>query len=131
MPTSVKLLQNLLDYCAVKNSVIAKNISNIGTENYRREDVEFKDILNENVSSILKTSNSRHINIPQIESRPDSRFEQVYDESAEMDSGINNVNIDREMTELAENTLRFKFASKKVGDYYRNIQNVIKGGGKF
>ncbi|MFA7229061.1 MAG: flagellar basal body rod protein FlgB [Melioribacteraceae bacterium] len=131
MPTSVKLLQNLLDYCAVKNNVIAKNISNIGTENYRREDVVFKDVLNENVNSILKTSNGKHLSIVAGNNSADSKFEHILDENTEMESGINNVNIDQEMTELAENTLRFKFASRKVGDYYRNIQNVIKGGGKF
>ena len=61
MPTSVKLLQNLLDYCAVKNKTIAKNISNIGTENYKREDVVFKNLLDENVNSFLKTSDGKHI----------------------------------------------------------------------
>jgi len=128
MPTSVKMLQNLLDYCAVKNNTIAKNIANIGTENYKREDVEFKNILDENVNSILKTSENRHISSIQTATGQDSKFNHLFDESEDMDSGINNVNIDREMTELAENTLRFKFASRKVSDYYRNIQSVIKGG---
>lgn len=130
MPTSVKLLQNLLDYCAVKNQVIAKNISNIGTENYKREDVEFKDVLNENVNSILKTSNGRHIGNISAGGSANSKFENVIDENTDMESGINNVNIDREMAEMAENTLRYKFASRKIGDYYRNIQNVIREGGK-
>lgn len=131
MSTSVKLLQNLLDYCAVKNKTIAKNISNIGTENYKREDVVFKNLLDENVNSYLKTSGSKHIANLQVNNNQDSKFDIVLDENDNMESGINNVNIDKEMTELAENTLRFKFASKKVGNYYRNIQNVIKGGGKF
>ena len=129
MPTSVKMLQNLLDYCAVKNNTIAKNIANIGTENYKREDVEFKNILDENVNSILKTSDSKHISAIQSGAGDDSKFNHLFDQSDDMESGINNVNIDREMTELAENTLRFKFASRKVSDYYRNIQSVIKGGG--
>jgi len=129
MPESIKLLQNLLDYCSVKNNVIAKNISNIGTENYKREDVVFKDMLDENVSSFLKTDNEKHLGSLQMNNSNDSRFEAVYDNSTEMDSGVNNVNIEREMSELAENTLRFKFASKKVGEYYRSIQSVIKGGG--
>lgn len=129
MPSSIKLLQNLLDYCSVKNNVIAKNISNIGTENYKREDVVFKDLLDENVNSFIKTSNERHLNTLRINDSNDSKFEHIYDNSSDMDSGVNNVNIEREMSELAENTLRFKFASKKVGDYYRNIQSVIKGGG--
>lgn len=131
MPTPVKLFQNLLDYCAVKNKTIAKNISNIGTENYKREDVVFKNLLDENVNSFLKTSGGKHIAGLQTNNSQDARFDNVYDESDNMESGINNVNIDREMTELAENTLRFKFASRKVGDYYKSIQNVIKGGGKF
>jgi flagellar basal-body rod protein FlgB len=125
MPSSVKLLQNLLDYCAVKNKTIAKNISNIGTENYKREDVVFKNLLDENVNSFLKTSDGKHIANLQANNTQDSKFEQAYDESDNMESGINNVNIEREMSELAENTLRYKFASRKLGDYYRSIQNVI------
>ncbi len=45
-------------------------------------------------------------------------------------SGVNNVDIDKEMSELAANALLFRFSSKKIGDYYRGLQNVIKGGGK-
>jgi flagellar basal-body rod protein FlgB len=56
MPETVKILQNLLDYCSVKNKVIAKNIANIGTENYKREDVAFKDVLADNVNSLLETT---------------------------------------------------------------------------
>lgn len=128
MPSSIKLLTNLLDYCTEKNKVIAKNIANIGTENYQRQDVVFKDILMENSNSLLKKTNPKHLDInPNPEGA--SKFEYINDNSSEMDSGINNVNIEREMSELAENTLRFKFASKKVGDYYKTLQKVIKGGG--
>ena len=33
------------------------------------------------------------------------------------------------MTELASNTLNFQFAAKKINDYYKEIQAVIKAGG--
>lgn len=130
MSSTVKLLENLLNYCAIKNKVIANNIANIQTENYKREDVSFKNLLKENTDSILKTTNNKHL--PAINTTQDSNpvFEIVYDESKDNTSGINNVNIEKEMAELAENTLRFKFASKKIGDYYRTIQNVIRGGGR-
>ncbi|HOI28435.1 MAG TPA: flagellar basal body rod protein FlgB [Melioribacteraceae bacterium] len=129
--SSVKLLQNLLDYCAVKNKVISKNIANVGTEGYQREDVEFKNLLDEKVNSGLRTSSTKHFSALNSPVENQSNFNVVMDEDGEMSTGINNVNIDREMSELAENTLRFRFASKKVGDYYRGIQNVIKGGGRF
>lgn len=129
MASTVKLLENLLNYCVVKNKVIANNIANVQTENYKREDVTFKNLLNENVNSLLKTTESKHL--PAINSTfdKDPNFEIVYDDSSDNTSGINNVSIEREMSELAENTLRFKFASKKVGDYYKTLQRVIKGGG--
>ncbi len=126
MASSVKLLQNLLDYCSEKNRVVARNISNIGTEGYQRQDVVFKEILNESSDNLLKTSNGKHLS-GITDSLNQSKFEYTTDQNNSMDSGINNVNIEREMSELAENTLRFKFASRKVGDYYKNLQKVIKG----
>ncbi|MEW6654693.1 MAG: flagellar basal body rod protein FlgB [Bacteroidota bacterium] len=130
MASSVKLLSNLLDYCTEKNRVIAKNISNLDTEGYKRQDVIFKDVLDESSNSFMKISNSKHITSMHEQTAGTNKFEYVNDNSEEMVSGINNVNIEREMSELAENTLRFKFASKRVGDYYRSLQNVIKGGGR-
>lgn len=128
MPESIKLLQNLIDYCSVKNKVIAKNLANIGTENYNREDVEFKDVLNQNIGDLLKTDDPRHINSLRTDNSFDSKYKIIEDKSKDMESGVNNVNLETEMSELAENTLRFKFASQKVGEYYKLIQGVIKGG---
>jgi flagellar basal-body rod protein FlgB len=130
MPETVKILQNLLDYCTVKNKVIAKNIANIGTENYKREDVTFKDILNDNVNSLLKTSNDKHIAGFNVGSSNHPQFEFTENQSNEMDSGVNNVNIEKEMTDLAENTLRYQFATKKVSEYYKVIQNVLSEASK-
>ncbi|KUO61114.1 flagellar biosynthesis protein FlgB [bacterium BRH_c32] len=129
MANTIKLLENLLDYCAVKNKVISKNIANVGTENYKREEVEFKNIFESNIQSTLKTENSKHIGTTNTGSESE-KFNVVFDKESEETSGINNVNIEDEMSQLAENTLRFKFASKKSGEYYRLIQNVIKGGGR-
>lgn len=127
MPGStIKLLEDFSRYCAVKNKVISKNIANIGTQNYQREDVVFKDVLNENISSLLKTTELQHIGMSNGETSPD--YEIKIDKSADNVSGVNNVDIDKEMSELAENTLNYKFATKKIGDYFKNIQMVIKGG---
>ena len=124
--SSIKLLENLINYCSLKNKVISKNIANVGTQNYKREDVEFKSMLIE-LNSSVKVTNENHIKTGPAEN---PYYEVSKDKEDEMLSGINNVDIDKEMAELAENTLLFKFASRKIGDYYRNIQNVIKGGSR-
>ncbi|MHB1687309.1 MAG: flagellar basal body rod protein FlgB [Ignavibacteriaceae bacterium] len=126
MPQStIKLLEDFAGYCAVKNKVIAKNIANIGTENYRRQDVVFKDVLNENMNSLLKTSGGKYAE--DISSASTPKYEIITDNSQDKVSGVNNVDIDKEMADLAENNLNFSFAAKKIGDYYKTIDSVIQG----
>ncbi len=125
--SGIKSLEKFIDYCSTKNKVISKNIANIGTENYKREDVDFKSILSENLGQ-LRATNPKHIKLNQIEK---TEFEVSKDNSLDNTSGVNNVDIDREMSELAANSIQFRFASRKIGDYYKGLQNVIKGGGKF
>ena len=122
--TNIKVLEDFIDYCSLRNKVISKNIANIGTQNYKREDVVFKDLLNNNMS-LLKTTEPKHFGQVNFESKNTI----TVDNSKDMVSGINNVNIDEEMAELAKNTLQFKLASKKLGDYFKILQGVIKGGG--
>ncbi|MFA4924068.1 MAG: flagellar basal body rod protein FlgB [Ignavibacteriaceae bacterium] len=128
MPVSViKQLETFANFCVEKNKVISKNIANTGTENYRREDVVFKNILSESMSPSLKGTESKHFGALASVDQSAQNFEVVLDNSIENISGANNVDIDKEMAELADNTLKFKFVSKMLGDYYRNIQEVIKG----
>ena len=123
--SGIKNLEKFIDYCSVKNKVISKNIANIGTENYKRQDVNFKEVLNS--VGEMKATNSKHLKLPEINQ---DNFEISKDKSLENTSGINNVDIDKEMSELATNSIKFRYASRKKGDYYRGLQNVIKGGGK-
>ena len=124
--STIRLLENLIDFCSLKNKVLSKNIANVGTEGYKRENVEFKSLLTE-INAGLKVTDKNHIKAGVSSGTP---WEIQQEKGGEMLSGINNVDIDKEMSELAENTLRFKFAARKIGDYYKGIQNVIKGGGR-
>ena len=128
MPDStIKLLENFSSYCAVKNKVIANNIANAGTENYKRLEVKFKDLLDENMTASLKATENKHIST----GIPDNQasFEIVADKNQDNVSGVNNVDIDTEMAELAANNLNFNLATKKISDYFKIIQGVIRGGG--
>lgn len=124
--STIKLLEKFIDFCADRNKVISNNIANIGTENYQRQEISFDKVLGETLNSRIKTTNEKHIRTGIIESNPYSvQSTKIKDYT----SGVNNVDIEKEMSDLAENTLLFKFTSKKIGDYYKGIQNVIKGGG--
>ena len=113
---SNKVLERLLDYTALKQKVIGQNIANTETIGYKRRDVEFNDMLNSNIAEQMKGSSNK------------SEFKIKIDESKENISGFNNVDVNREMADMAENTILFKFGAKKISGYYRTLQNVIKGG---
>jgi flagellar basal-body rod protein FlgB len=126
MPVStIKNLEQYISYCSVKNKVLDENISNIATENYKRNDVEFKNLFQQNCSGLLKTTEEKHI--PIVNSADDISYTTARDNDPNMSSGINNVDIEKEMSELAENSINFKFAARKIGEYYKNLQTVIKG----
>ncbi|PID62484.1 MAG: flagellar basal body rod protein FlgB [Ignavibacteriae bacterium] len=108
-----KSLENLLDYSALKQKVIGQNIANAETKNYRRRDVEFKDALKDSLNDI--TSKDKTLSV------------EVDNETPVIAYG-NNVNVDHEMADLAQNSLMFKFGSKKITAYYKTLQGVIKGG---
>lgn len=125
--STIKLLENAIDFCSVKNNVISKNIANIGTEDYQREEAVFKDVLSAQINKNLKATNSRHISSNPESLSNENGVSVMKDNSEDMASGINNVDIEKEMADLAENTIMFKFSARKIGSYYKNLQTVIKG----
>ncbi len=122
--TSVKALEKLLDYTAAKQKVINKNIANVSTVGYKREELRFDEMFTQNLNAGMKVTDSKHIS----PSSPENGFQVEKDSSGENISGFNNVDIDKEMADLAENQLMFKFAARKITMHFRNMQNVIKGG---
>ncbi|MEE9430547.1 MAG: flagellar basal body rod protein FlgB [Melioribacteraceae bacterium] len=111
-----KALERLLDDTSLKQKVIGQNIANTETIGYQRREVEFKDVLNSNIADQVNGSSNK------------SEFKVITDENEENISGFNNVDVNREMADMAENTILFKFGAKKITGYYRGLQNVIKGG---
>jgi flagellar basal-body rod protein FlgB len=127
--STIKLLENFVDFCSTKNKVISQNISNIGTTNYQRKDVEFKEIMSGNNDTVLKTSEMKHFSTGNIDTSGTPGYEIIKSDGNENESGVNNVDIDKEMASLAKNSLNFSFAAKKISEYFKDIQGVIKSGG--
>ena len=124
---SVKIFEQYLDYSTIKQKLVAKNISNISTLNYKREDMSFDDYLRETEKNDSKTTNANQyeFGITINGNKPEDKAI-VQDDNPELESNFNNVDIDKEMADLAQNSIMFKFASRKVGNYYKNLQSIIQ-----
>jgi flagellar basal-body rod protein FlgB len=132
--TKIPLLSKALDAYSLRHKIISSNIANIGTPGYKAKSVEFENLLNNaaaNTSVQPLSTNLRHFDIsatptaiqsPEVvAAAPDGMSDE------EMKSGINDVDIDTEMAELAKNQIRFKYVSRLLGESFRGIQKSIKG----
>ena len=125
--SNVKLLEKLLDYTVAKQKVISKNIANVGTLNYQREDVKFEDVLSKEISSSVRTTDPKHISLT-APAEKDAGFKTIKSGPEEKANLYNNVDVNQEMADMAQNSLLFKFGSRKLNGYFHTIQHVIRGG---
>ena len=124
--TKVPVLSAVLDVTQLRQRVIANNIANVSTEGYRRKSVRFQEYLESFVRKPPvegRRADPRHIPIPKPIAAPE-----VYEpESGVNDSGLNNVDVDREMADLAENHLFFNAGQRLIARQFDGLKKSITG----
>ncbi len=133
--TKVPLLSKALDVYSLRHKVISSNIANIGTVGYKSKSVQFEGQLAgamKNSSVVLRSTDARHLGGsagPDLNTPPSVVAES--DENGLQNdpnaSGVNDVDIDREMTELAKNQIQFKMATKLLGETFSGLEKSIRG----
>src|SRR5690625_5561317 len=122
--STMKLLEKSIDFSSVKNNVISNNIANIDTPNYRAKNVLFKDVLHNNMQSLqAKRTNEKH--------RPFSEqlnhYRIVTDNNYVYNHNGNNVDIDKEMAELAKNQIYYQSVVDRLNGKFNVLQTVVRG----
>ncbi|MCX7715742.1 MAG: flagellar basal body rod protein FlgB [Clostridia bacterium] len=126
MVNAVGYLKKALDASWMRNNVITNNIANVDTQNFQASEVEFesflKDAMDKNSVS-MRTTNSKHI------SSPGDRLEPVVtQENSSLRMDGNNVDIEKEQTNLAQNALYYNTLIQKLGEEYSRIRFAISEG---
>jgi len=131
--TKIPVLNRALDAYALRQKVIAGNLANIATPGYKAQSVKFEEELAGALQSGSipgMTTNSRHMPIggtSVADATPAVQTTPAGDQGDPLASGMNIVDLDQEMAELAKTQLRFKFAARLIGDTFRSIQKSIRG----
>ncbi|WP_067729369.1 flagellar basal body rod protein FlgB [Oceanobacillus damuensis] len=121
---TINKLEQSLDYAAAKNNAISNNISNADTPGYKAQEVVFKNALDHALSSPLeaKRTNAKHLPF-------NSNLNTSYRNSAtSYNHNGNNVDIDKEMTELAKNQIYYNGLVDRINGKFGSLQTVIRGG---
>lgn len=123
------LMNEAMDAYALRQQTIAKNIANINSPHYRPENVKFEELFHHAQVSLSGTKTSeKHIPVG------NSNKEYVEGEKAEAAvpsaevyfSGETHVNIDKEMSAMAQNQIRFRFTSRMMRRYFDGLQTSIR-----
>ena len=121
----INLINKALDGSWMKNSAIANNIANVNTPGYKKDTVNFEDVLrsemNLNSGVNMTKTNARHMdpyNSGTIVT------EKVQDTSYRVDG--NNVDIDVENAELAKNSIYYNSLITEINGQYNRLKTALR-----
>lgn len=121
----IHTLERSLKYSTLKHEVTAQNIANADTPNYKGKKVSFGKVFGDAVSAVeIRTTDPRHIGnsgrINPAITHTDRRVQYSHNG--------NNVDIDKEMSDLASNQIYYSALTERLSGKFNSLQNVIKGG---
>jgi len=120
----IDVLDKAADASWLRNDVIANNIANVDTPNYKRQDVNFEDVfaralkwthLN-NLDGQVSKVNMHRLNV--------APHQDSTGYSYRVDG--NNVDIDTENAELASNQIKYEGIANSIMSEFKNLQLVMK-----
>lgn len=124
------VLSYALDGTALRNEVIANNIANVDTPEFKRSEVVFEEQLrkilaDENQPTRLKTTHPRHIQVVKNKESFRPEVYQVNDLSYRNDN--NNVDIDVEIAKMSKNYLFYNALTSSMNQEIRLLRLAITG----
>lgn len=108
MDSGFTILEKLIRATQVRQKILASNIANVDTPNYRAKDVDFRSLL-ESESAGLKTTDSRHIHSSPVSAGRTADFTARENQSWGDD---NNVELDMEVAKMTENGLLYEAGAR-------------------
>ncbi|MEZ4388767.1 MAG: flagellar basal body rod protein FlgB [Candidatus Krumholzibacteriia bacterium] len=119
-------LKKALDVYSRRHKVVADNIANVETSGYGAREFRFEDLL---TGADLRLQGARtHANHLDLGRRDFDRTEgEVRDTRSDFDNGVNNVDIDKEMTDLATNDLSYRLATRLLSMKYQTLRTAVRG----
>lgn len=124
---TINTLQKSLNYASVKNQTISSNIANVDTPNYKAKDVVFKDVLQQELAGSLIAKRTHPKHIP-FENDNNSTIKTIQRNNTVYNHNGNNVDIDKEMSELAQNQIYYQSLVDRLNGKFNSLQTVIRGG---
>ncbi|HTF99350.1 MAG TPA: flagellar basal body rod protein FlgB [Nitrospirota bacterium] len=120
MPDVMNLLERLLHQTAVRHRVLASNIANVDTPNYRAKDIVFSGVLGEEMR--IAATDPKHIQPAASSSGNGS----VTNEESQLWADKNNVELDQEVAKMTQNAMLFEAGVTLLKRRIQMFKNALK-----
>ena len=126
--TVIPQLSKGLDVYSLRQKITSENIANIQTAGYRRKEVKFEDklrgALDMKITGVRTNANHLPVGGQHIQQAQPVIEE---DPANTLASGVNNVDIDKEMVEQVKNEIRYLYGSRLLSKNFAALRASIKG----
>lgn len=122
-------LEKGLDAGALRQRVVANNIANINTPDFKKSAVAFESILQKALGHSAVTMNTTHPR--HFGASPSLAALQpavITNETTSMRTDGNNVDMDEEMTNLAANSIQYQAIGRAFTEHLSLLSRVVTGG---
>lgn len=119
----INVLDKAADASWTRESLITNNIANVNTPNYKRRDLDFESVLNEQLGSCKHESldaKLRTVDLSQLNPA-------IYTDHASLSYRLdgNNVDIDTEEAELASEQIKYQALTTSISKEFSRMKSVI------
>ncbi|GIX07155.1 MAG: flagellar basal-body rod protein FlgB [Candidatus Poribacteria bacterium] len=114
---TISLLATTMDYAVRRHQVIAANLANVETPNYKAKDLPFEALLR---SAVVRARGNPKASLRVGEPKL------VYDVTGELRGDGNNVNAENEMIKLLKNSGKFNLAAELIQYKFRSLREAMR-----
>jgi len=126
-------MERFMDLAVRRQKLIASNLSNVDTPDYKTVDIDFEQELQSQMTGSagqgisMAVTDTRHLPASSgSQGGPTAQAREV--EGLTLRNDLNNVNIDREMSELSTNAMKFSAVSQMIAGKFRTLKSAITEG---
>jgi flagellar basal-body rod protein FlgB len=130
---TVGMLKNAMDGAGTAHGVIANNVANVNTPNFRRSDVSFKEALAATEATAadpeelaLTTASDRHFAIGGAQAPEPFAISTNVDSGTQMRVDGSNVDVDQEMAKLSLNSAYAQSMGQLLTNQYSRLRQAIQ-----
>lgn len=132
--TTISSMQLALGAATLRQDIIANNITNINTPNFKKQDVAFETALKRALSGEprphARRSLPRHYEFTGRHTLDTIRPTLQANSDTTMRNDGNNVDIDLEMANLTKNTVMYNALITRIGDDLKSLNGIITEAGR-